>query len=240
MDQVESSDPPAEIIISTLPQTRSGWLRRDLVERVRDDTKLPGRARRGRRPEQPGGRRMTSIAAAHDMPGPGGSARMSRPTTRACCSRPCSWAWSCSSARRSCCSGRSSRPSSTSASATASIRSADFEIPKATTGINTAILVASSFTMHWALVSIRRGQRLRPDRRPRPDADHGPDVPGPADARVPRARLRALRRRLPDHVLRAHRPARHARVRGRDAAGDRLRARLPRATTRRTSTSASR
>jgi heme/copper-type cytochrome/quinol oxidase subunit 3 len=35
-----------------------------------------------------------------------------------------------------------------------------FEIPKGTTGINTAILVASSFTMHWALVSASRGRRL--------------------------------------------------------------------------------
>ncbi|HVI35314.1 MAG TPA: cytochrome c oxidase subunit 3, partial [Gaiellales bacterium] len=35
-----------------------------------------------------------------------------------------------------------------------------FEIPKATTGINTAILVGSSFTMHWALVSASRGRRL--------------------------------------------------------------------------------
>ena len=35
-----------------------------------------------------------------------------------------------------------------------------FEIPKSTTGINTAILVASSFTMHWALVSIRHGRRF--------------------------------------------------------------------------------
>ena len=34
-----------------------------------------------------------------------------------------------------------------------------FEIPKASTGINTAILVASSFTMHWALVSAKRGRR---------------------------------------------------------------------------------
>jgi cytochrome c oxidase subunit III len=34
-----------------------------------------------------------------------------------------------------------------------------FEIPKASTGINTAILVFSSFTMHWALVSAKRGRR---------------------------------------------------------------------------------
>jgi hypothetical protein len=32
---------PDEIVVSTLPETRSGWLRRDLVERIRDETGLP-------------------------------------------------------------------------------------------------------------------------------------------------------------------------------------------------------
>ena len=32
---------PSEIIISTYPETRSGWMRRDLIDRVRDATRLP-------------------------------------------------------------------------------------------------------------------------------------------------------------------------------------------------------
>src|ERR687895_1357556 len=32
---------PDEIVVSTLPETRSGWLRRDLVERIQDETGLP-------------------------------------------------------------------------------------------------------------------------------------------------------------------------------------------------------
>jgi cytochrome c oxidase subunit 3 len=35
----------------------------------------------------------------------------------------------------------------------------DFHVPAEETGINTAILIASSFTMHAALVSIRKGSR---------------------------------------------------------------------------------
>ena len=34
-----------------------------------------------------------------------------------------------------------------------------FDLPKAVAGVNTAILISSSFTVHWALESIRRGNR---------------------------------------------------------------------------------
>ena len=34
-----------------------------------------------------------------------------------------------------------------------------FELPIAIAGVNTAILISSSFTMHWALEAIRRGNR---------------------------------------------------------------------------------
>ena len=34
-----------------------------------------------------------------------------------------------------------------------------FEMPVDSTAINTAILISSSFTMHWALVSVKRGNR---------------------------------------------------------------------------------
>jgi cytochrome c oxidase subunit 3 len=34
-----------------------------------------------------------------------------------------------------------------------------FELPRFVAGVNTAILITSSFTIHWALSSIRRGNR---------------------------------------------------------------------------------
>ncbi len=40
MDAVREHDPD-EIIISTYPETRSGWMRRDLIERVRESSGLP-------------------------------------------------------------------------------------------------------------------------------------------------------------------------------------------------------
>jgi cytochrome c oxidase subunit 3 len=35
----------------------------------------------------------------------------------------------------------------------------DFELPRAVAGVNTAILISSSLTMHWALESIKHGNR---------------------------------------------------------------------------------
>jgi hypothetical protein len=40
MDAVHAYN-PSEIVISTYPETRSGWLRRDLIERVRDASGVP-------------------------------------------------------------------------------------------------------------------------------------------------------------------------------------------------------
>jgi cytochrome c oxidase subunit 3 len=37
---------------------------------------------------------------------------------------------------------------------------AGMELPARPTGVNTAILISSSFTMHWALVSIKRNRRI--------------------------------------------------------------------------------
>ena len=53
MDAIAEFQPDA-VIVSTKPATVSGWLRRDLVERIRQESGPAGRARRGRpRPRGP-------------------------------------------------------------------------------------------------------------------------------------------------------------------------------------------
>ena len=101
MDAVGENDYD-EIIVSTHPETRSGWLRQDLITRVEKDTDVPGRAR-GRRPRrrprarqaragggQPDRRRRGADQAARgDLRGGGRAqlrghrARPARTTTRA-------------------------------------------------------------------------------------------------------------------------------------------------------------
>ena len=41
MDAMAARSSIDEIIVSTLPATSSGWLRRDLIERLREETGLP-------------------------------------------------------------------------------------------------------------------------------------------------------------------------------------------------------
>ena len=43
-----------DVVISTLPDERSGWMRSNLIERVRSATPRAGRARRRRHPQRPG------------------------------------------------------------------------------------------------------------------------------------------------------------------------------------------
>ena len=56
-------------------------------------------------------------------------------------------------------------------------------------GVNTAILVTSSFTMHWALQSIKRGSRAGLQAGLVLTLRDGPDLPAHADARVLAHRL---------------------------------------------------
>ena len=151
-----------DVVISTLPDERSGWMRSNLIERVRRRHLGAGRAR-GRRP--PGPRpRPRPHSEEHD----GGSQRRARmPSTTA--RRP----------------NRSSRVEpqllgmllfiisevmvfGAFFTAYFFIRIAQgdpwpapgTQLPVAVAGVNTAILVSSSFTMHWAQTSIKKGNRF--------------------------------------------------------------------------------
>ncbi len=85
-----------------------------------------------------------------------------RSTTARASRRRCSGC-SCSSRRRSCSSARSSRSTSSTASSTTPFGGHwppdGFHRPVFVAGINTLILVTSSFTMHWADTSIKKGNR---------------------------------------------------------------------------------
>ena len=88
-----------------------------------------------------------------------------------------------------------------------------FHLPVFVAGVNTAILVTSSFTMHWALQSVKRGNRAGLQAGLVLTLADGTRVPDHADARVRTDRLQPVRRRLRHDLLRADRPARRARLR---------------------------
>ena len=149
-----------EIIVSTFPGQALGLAAQGRRRADPRRRRAAGRARRlrARAGGAPDGcarrtpRRTTTTARPPRTP--------ARASTRACSG------CSCSSRRRSCSSARSSRPTSSSASSTTrrTWPPEGFHLPVFVAGINTAILVTSSFTMHWALTSIKRGNRagLRP------------------------------------------------------------------------------
>ena len=108
------------------------------------------------------------------------AARAWSPSCSGCCSSSSPRSWS---------SGPSSRPTSSSGSCRESSgsRSRSSHLPKAVAGVNTAILLSSSLTMHWALESIKRGNRNGAEGRPAADDAARRDVPLHPDQRVRRA-----------------------------------------------------
>ena len=114
------------------------------------------------------------------------------------------------------------------------------ELPKLIAGVNTAILISSSFTLHWARESHQERQPLRPAGRDVHDLPARRDVPVRPDQRVRPHRLRAAGQRAGLGLLRPHRPARRARLHRPDAAGVRRRSGRSAGTSRPRSTAASR
>ena len=102
------------------------------------------------------------------------------------------------------------------------------ELPKLIAGVNTAILISSSFTLHWAETRTRRatGAACRRASSRRSCSAHVPVHP---DQRVRPPRLLAAGQRAGHDLLRPHRPARRARVRRPDAAAVRHDPGVPRA-----------
>ncbi len=157
-----------DVVISTLPDERSGWLRSNLIERVRGATAANVEHvvvdSAGRADPRAGGLGAGGGGCEHRPPGGHGHGEharaAARPTAARGSSRSC---WGCcfSSSRRSWSSGPSSRPTSSSAWPRATRgRHPARTLPVEVAGVNTAILVSSSFTIHWAEQSIKRGNRF--------------------------------------------------------------------------------
>ena len=115
-----------------------------------------------------------------------------------------------------------------------------FHLPVFVAGVNTMILVTSSFTMHWALQAIKRGNRAGHEGRARADARARADLPAHAGARVLADRVRAARRRVRLDLLRPDGPPRRPRLRRADAADASRRCAPSAAISRRSTTTASR
>ncbi len=101
-------------------------------------------------------------------------------------------------------------------------------LPVAIAGVNTAILLSSSVTMHWALEGAKRENRAALRIGLLTTFLLGADLPDGPDQRVLPRRLRRRRERAVVDLLRPHRPARSARLRRAHAALVRDDPRVPR------------
>ena len=102
------------------------------------------------------------------------------------------------------------------------------ELPKLIAGVNTAILISSSFTLHWAEHAHKMGNRRGLQAGHPHDVPARLHVPLHPDQRVRPHRVLAAGQRAGHDLLRAHRPARRARLHRPDAAAVRHDPRLPR------------
>ena len=144
-----------EIIVSTFPGARSGWLRRDLVGRLRSESGLPVEHVMVEPVVEVG--RMTSHAEPlHDHHGPPEANKSSRIDAKVLGMLLfiASEAMLFGSFFTAYFFVRVVNPD-----APAEWPPEPYHFPVFVAGVNTAILVTSSFTMHWALQSIKRGNR---------------------------------------------------------------------------------
>ncbi len=77
-------------------------------------------------------------------------------------------------------------------------------LPEDVAGVNTAILLSSSLTLHWALTSIKNGNRFGLKAGMRLHLPARPDIPDDPDQRVHPRRLLAPLRGAVVGLLRAH------------------------------------
>ena len=103
-----------------------------------------------------------------------------------------------------------------------------YHLPVFVAGVNTAVLLTSSFTMHWALQSIKRGNRAGMKAGLVLTIPMGLAFLLTQMLEYARIGFSHERRRLRLDLLRPHRPARRPRLRRADAAHGRRRAGVPR------------
>ena len=177
-------------MISTFPETRSGWLRAHLIERVQETTSKP--VHHVVVEEAGGDGLMEAASIAADAPRARGAPRPARRRTSPRGSRPRCSGCCFSSSPRSCSSERSSRPTSSSGSwATPTGRRRASELPKVIAGRQHRD--PDLVELHDALGARGRAQRepRRAAGRPAHHLPARPDLPHGPGQRVRAHRLRA-------------------------------------------------